>query len=181
MRIFLTLALLLASCSPLTPDERGITVDRDLSALGVPVQSKALLELEGMAEDHYSVSLANAWQDAVVWWTTTKCPKTLDPAVIYQNGCYYGRMWSCDEIYVALPRGGTTCGSALLHEYGHCLRMLLFGDGDAGHKSDIWELVAVAHERACVREAEAGAMQTPPPDDVRALSAELVEKCEHDQ
>jgi hypothetical protein len=156
MRILLIIAML-AACGPMTPEDRGIEVDHAMSSLGVFNQSKAMLDLEGMAEDHYLAQLDNLFQDTQVWWTTTLCPGTGSPAVIYKDKCNYGRMWNCQELYVAAPLNEKTCGSALLHEYAHCLRMALFeGDGDADHTSDIWELVADAHDRACTREGGLG-------------------------
>ena len=139
----------------MTPEERGIEVDR--SIVKVYNQDKAMLYLEGLAELHYSTKLGDAFEDAVIWWTTTPCPWSGDPAVIYEGQCNYGRMWSCGEIYVALPSTGKTCGSALLHEYGHCLTMLIHGHGDAGHAGDVWPLVAEAHGVSCAREMDSSA------------------------
>lgn len=147
------IACLALACGSMTPEERGIEVDR--SIVKVYNQDKAMLQLEGMAEDFYGVRLSNEFESTKVWWATTPCPYTDDPAVIYENHCYYGRLWSCGEIYVALPRSGKTCGSALLHEFGHCLMMIIKGYGDANHSSDVWPLVAEAHGLACARETGA--------------------------
>jgi len=162
----------------MTPEDRGIEVDRETSSLGVPVQSKALLQLEGMTEDLYSISLDNEFEDAVIWWTTTTCPRTGDPAVIYESDCFYGRMWGCQELYVALPKSGKTCGSALLHEFAHCLMMVVFeGNGDASHEGDIWDVVTEAHRLSCVREGGLGAVE----QDWQAISDGHIERCGFEQ
>lgn len=143
----------------MTPEERGIEVDRSIHK--IYNQDKALLELEGMAEDHFGRHLDNIFERFDVWWTTTICPYSDDPAVIYEGICYYGRMWSCQEAYVALPLTGGICGSALLHEFAHCLTMHLTGSGwaDADHKGEIWAIVAEAHSRACNRESATGTIE----------------------
>ncbi len=131
------------------PEERGIEVDRDIYK--VYNQDKAMLLFESMVEDATGHKFDNAFQAAQVWWATTRCPYNDNPAVIYEGECYFGRMWSCSEIYVALPDSGTTCGSALLHEFAHCLSMLSVGHGDASHTGPLWEVVAEANAISCGR------------------------------
>ena len=80
-----------------------------------------------------------------VYWTTTLCP-TAEPgddrtAVVYRGGCTNGLTFSCDEIYVAWR--GTIASSAFVHELGHCLRLTMGLDGDAGHEDkSYWEVVS---------------------------------------
>ena len=176
MRLVILLAL--TACAPMTPEERGIVVDYEVSNLEVFSQRQAMLDLETLAEERYTVHLDNLYEESQVWWTTTICPGDRRPAVIYRDECFAGRMWDCREMYSALPISGITCGSALLHEFAHCLRMEIFdGDGDASHSSDIWQLVAEAHERSCIRELGASATD----EDWQKLSNEHIEKCGFEQ
>jgi len=151
MRLILVIAILVSSCAPISPEERGIEVDHSIHK--VYNQDKAMLMLERMAEDHFDRKLDNIFERAHIWWTTTLCPYSDDPAVVYEGQCYYGRMWSCQDMYVALPISGKTCGSALLHEFAHCLTMHLAGSGwaDHDHRGEIWDLVAEAHNISCER------------------------------
>jgi hypothetical protein len=158
----------------MTPEERGIEVDYSIHK--VYNQDKAMLDLETTAEDHYGIRLDNLFEHTKVWWTTTRCPYSDDPAVIYNNECFYGRMWGCMEIYTALPESGVTCGSALVHEFAHCLMMEMFNnDGDADHSSDIWALVSEAHNRACVREGQTQSFE----HEWDQQNQEHIDNCEH--
>ena len=152
IKYLLTIALLSACDLSVSPEERGIEVDHSIHK--VYNQDKAMLLFEGMVEDFYDVKIPNRWNDTTVWWTTTTCPYNDNPAVIYDGECYFGRMWSCHEMYVALPEEGKTCGSALLHEFGHCLMMMhVAGNnfGDANHVTEIWDIVEEANQIACSR------------------------------
>jgi hypothetical protein len=133
----------------MSPEERGIEVDR--SIVKVYNQDKAMLLFESMVEDATSSELGNAFEETTVWWATTTCPYSDDPAVVYKGQCNYGRMWSCGEIYVALPKAGKTCGSALIHEFGHCLSMHLDGHYDADHNGYLWPIAQRASREACER------------------------------
>jgi len=144
--------LLLAACGPMTPYDRGIEVT---DAIGVLNQSKALFSAQIAVEDHYGVRLGDMHTDAVVYWTDTKCPKNGQYAVIYRGTCVYGRMWSLDEIYVALSNKDPerTCGSALIHEFGHAMYMEMFDrDGNAAHDDDeFWDVLVAPMQLACDR------------------------------
>ena len=139
----------LAACGPMTPEERGIKVNEDI--IGVYNQDKAMFTAQYLVEDYYGVELGDLWTDAVVYWTDTKCPKNGQYAVIYDRECYYGIMWSCDEIYVALSNGDpeTTTGSALLHEFGHCMHMEMGLGGDTNHvDNEFWDVIIEAQDIA---------------------------------
>jgi hypothetical protein len=135
------LVALMAACAPPGPEARGIPLrdcepgvecnvyDSDIHK--VYNQDKAMLMFERMVEDTFGRSFDNVWQSTEVWWTTAQCPYSDEPAVVQDNVCYHGKMYSCQEMYVALPKTGKTCGSALLHEFGHCLSMHLAGSGFA--------------------------------------------------
>lgn len=145
--------VLLFNCSDVqTPDERGIQVtDR----IGVFNQSKAMFTAQFMVEDFFGADFGGlSTHGAVVYWTDTKCPKNDQYAVLYEGKCNYGRMWSCQEMYVALSSldSERTCGSALLHEFGHCLSMQLGQGGDSEHTNkDLWEVISEAKTIACDR------------------------------
>ncbi len=152
MRVVFPLLLLFLACAPMSPDERGIVVGPSIHK--VLDQDKAMLRLEGIVSDYYNVPVYDLFEETKVWWATTRCPYRDEPAVVYRNKCYHGRMSSCGEMYVAIAESGKTCGTALLHEFGHCLGMELFGDADASHSGDMWDLVATAHGLACIDEKE---------------------------
>ena len=104
-------------------------------------QDKALLLTQSYVEDEYGVDLGELFLDAQVWWTDTPCPYSDGIAVIYKDRCYHGITFSCGEIYVA-KKSNTTGDSALLHEFGHCLRFSMGMDGDEIHQDDkYWNLV----------------------------------------
>ncbi len=123
--VTLMLAVLMGvfGCAPWN----GIEVDEDIYK--IHDQDKAMLLTEVRVNDHYGVSLPHHDDiGADVKWTSTVCPYHMDRyAVVLDNVCYNGIMWSCDQIYVALSNRDPerTCGSALLHEYGHCLLFTL--------------------------------------------------------
>ena len=144
------LLCMVASCGPMAPEERGIKVS---DRIGVLNQSKAMFWAQTLVEDEYHVDLGDlSTQGVTVYWADTKCPKNGQYAVIYNGNCNYGRMWSCDEMYVALSNldPERTCGSALLHEFGHCLSMAMGNGGDAGHNDNrLWDVIAEASDFAC--------------------------------
>ena len=147
---WLILCLLIA-CGPMTPEERGIEVT---DKIGIFNQSKALFWTQTLTEDEYGVDLGDLSTSAVIYWADTRCPKNGQYAVIYKGQCNYGRMWSCDEIYVALSGidSDRTCGSALLHEFGHCLSMSMGLGGDHSHSdARLWAVIETAKRYACDR------------------------------
>jgi hypothetical protein len=127
----------------MSPEERGIEV-ADL--IGVFNQDKSMFTAQYMIEDAYGEDFGDLWADATVYWTDTRCPKNGMYAVIYRGQCNYGRMWSCGEMYVALSNldPERTAGSALNHEFGHCMYMKMdpHHTGCPDH-SDIpfWDLI----------------------------------------
>jgi hypothetical protein len=155
MKYLLTILILAFSCAgPYMPDERGIEVIEDSEGLGVAYQSKAMFQAQYLVEDHYRTDFGDLSTEATVYWTDTLCPKNGEYAVIYDHGCSYGIMWSCDEMYVALSNKDPkrTCGSALIHEFGHCMYMKMFGYRNSEHNDDeFWEVIGDAQKSACDR------------------------------
>ena len=124
MKYILSLILLISACTEvMTPEERGIEVNHDI--IGVFNQEKAMFTAQYMVEDAYNVDLGDLALDATVYWTDTICPKNGQSKLIYRGECYFGRMWSCDEMYVSVSSVDPlkTSGTALLHGFGHCMQM----------------------------------------------------------
>jgi len=148
----LCLLLLLTSIAcygPVTPAERGIEVDA--SIYKIYNQDKALLMFERKVEDAFKVNIGNAFETATIYWADTKCPYNDENAVIYKNRCYYGITFSCDEIYVAIGKTNSTCGTALIHEHAHCVLKKLGLNMDRDHTGPIWPIVVEAQNFACNR------------------------------
>lgn len=154
MRFFLFLCL--AGCQTTPLIEQG----QD-PPYKVHDQDKAMLLTESYVEDSYGLDLDRVWESSKVFWVTTVCPYHKDQyAVVYKGKCSYGRMWGCQDMYVALSNKDPerTCGSALVHEFGHCLRgklglpTYLCPGMDAPHK-DIyfWSIIRRAHDETCNR------------------------------
>ena len=116
----------------MTPEERGIKVS---DRIGVLNQSKVLFVTQLAVEDAYGVKLGDMHTDAVVYWTDTRCPKNGLSMVIHDGRCLYGVMWSLEEMYVAESNidPDKTCGSSLVHEFGHALHGAVFGDFNGAH------------------------------------------------
>jgi len=146
----------LAACAPATPAERGIVVSEDIYK--VRNQDKALLLTESMVEDEYGVRFENLWQDATIYWADTRCYYNDSYAVLYEYGdgpprCLAGITFSCNEVIVARNADLDVCGTALVHEFGHCLAINLFGHGDADHLDvDFWGLVEFIADDVCERD-----------------------------
>ena len=151
MRIFLSLILLFSCSQILTPEERGIAVtDR----IGVFNQTKAMFAAQVQVEDEFGIELGDLSTQVTVYWSDSICPRNGQFAVIYKGQCNYGRMFSCSEMYVALSNldSERTCGSALLHEFGHCMSMMMGNDGDANHSdSRLWNAIGDAMTVQCER------------------------------
>lgn len=146
--------LTMGACGAIGPDDRGIEVIDDLE---VHDQSKAMFLTQRMVEGEYEdLNFGDLHNTATIYWSDTTCPT--DPAgryaVFYEDYCYHGRTFSCDEIYVALSNKDSnyTCGSSLLHEFGHCLHMKSGGGGDSGHMDErFWEVIQESQNTACER------------------------------
>lgn len=135
----------------------------DLSALhGIDVaddvykvynQDKAMLLAEARFEDRFGLS-SNAFREARVFWTNTPCPYQDGWAVVHENRCYYGMMWGCDEIFVAMNRHDPnhTCHTVLLHEFGHCLLMEAGLNHDGDHSDEqFWDFIGEVTDESCGR------------------------------
>lgn len=147
--------LLLTACSVSPPDRRGIDVADIYKVSG---QDKAMLLAESMVEDAYGYELEHRWQDTTVYWTDTVCYYDDSRYAVlydYDDGpprCLAGLTFSCQEMYVAVNADRTTCGTALVHEFGHCLHLEIFGIGDGGHtNADFWGLIADVAGLVCDR------------------------------
>jgi len=116
-------------------------------------QDKAMFLAEGRFEDQYGV-ISRAFDKAEVFWADTRCPYADTIAVIVDGVCYDGIMWGCDSIYVAMSAKDLnhTCPTALMHEYGHCLRLDAHWDADADHsETGFWEFMAGVRRETCDR------------------------------
>lgn len=163
--LFVIFALALSGCwwefGALTPKERGIKLrpcaeyedcEYESDYYKVYNQDKAMFLFQTMVEDKFAESFGDLFQEVDVRWVSTRCPYSDEPAVVYEDVCYHGIMWSCDELYVAVPDTERTCGSALLHEYAHCLSHQMTFSFDGQHLGPIWDVVAEASQIACERE-----------------------------
>lgn len=152
-KLYLIFILLLVACGPMTPEERGIKVTDDFKIYN---QDKAMFTLQYTIEDYYNVRMDNDFIfQTKVYWTDTPCPYSDDWAVVYKGKCNAGRMWSCQEMYVAKKKSDPdhTCGTALLHEFGHCIRQELgfSTSGDDHWDDEFWGVVAEADAISCNR------------------------------
>lgn len=174
----LALALVLAGCfGPYYPPDR-YDIEVDESIVKVHDQDRVMLLMEARVATAFDADLPHHDDvDARVFWASTRCPYHLDSyMVVYQDECLYGIMFGCDEMFVALSNRDWgdpphTCGSALTHEYGHCLLLELGWEdaalpcsapaadpddlswvGDANHSwTEWWLLNANVHGEACDR------------------------------
>lgn len=135
MQLVVAVVLALASCGY---THRGIEIDRDVVEL--EYQNKALFYFESIVEDLFSVELPDVWNDITVYYTTTPCPGTERAAVIYNDVCYSGIMFNCDEVFVAVGDDLRVCGTSLVHEFAHCLSLYLSNGTsyDGNHEGPIW-------------------------------------------
>jgi len=84
-----------------------------------------------------------------VYWVDTTCPYLDDAptAVVIEGRCYFGLMYDCGEIYVAVKT--TLSDSALVHELMHCFLMRAGITADAAHNNIIaWQLVHAINDEA---------------------------------
>jgi hypothetical protein len=130
--------------------DRGITVDHTVV---VEHERESMYLLQAYAEERYDINLGDLWFDADVSWVTEDCDGR--PGVWWdrEGYCVAGLMFSCSEIYVAIdsPIEGTVCGTALLHEFGHCLADKIWGGINTNHTSAIFDDVAVVAADVCSR------------------------------
>lgn len=144
-------ALLVGACAT-GPEARGIEVTDDHKIYN---QEKAMFTLEYMVNDHYGKDITDLQFDSKVYWTDTPCPYKDGWAVVQDGVCYFGKMWSCGEMYVAknMNSPNNTCKTALLHEFGHCIRQELnMPTHDGDHWDDeFWAIVAEANLASCDR------------------------------
>lgn len=153
--------LALASCDllhPTTPEERGIKVNRDIT---IEHQPEALLFAEELVETYYDIDLGGLSESAKVWWADTTCPYHPDQYAILMkyrgspDRCFKGITFTCNELYVALSQRDPkkVCGSALVHEFGHCIYLDIWNEGDRYHlDSEFWDLISGSSDEACARD-----------------------------
>ena len=152
-------ALLMGACDT-GPEARGIEVTDDHKIYN---KEKSMYTLEYMVNDHYGKDITDLQFDSKVYWTDTPCPYTDRWSVVKDKVCYFGIMWSCGEMYVAKNKNkpNNTCGTALLHEFGHCIRQRLqmpAHDGDHWD-NEFWRVVAEAKMVSCDRSWSAREIQ----------------------
>jgi len=117
-------------------------------------QDKAMLIVEGDFRDTYGLSSSNAFERAKIHWTDTPCPYQDEWAVVVDRHCHPGISWGCEKIFVAMDQNNPnrTCPTALVHEFGHCLRTDAGWDSDSGHKDkDFWDFIEAEHQETCDR------------------------------
>ena len=150
----LIVLVIVASCDA----DRGYDVDE--SIYKIPNQDKALLYTERAIEDHYNTHLGNTFENTTTHFVRGEvCPYNGNtPAMILDSGqCVAGIMYGCQEMYVAImpqddPADYRACGTALLHEFGHCLLMTMQIDPDANHtNSEFWGIVSQSNKYTCGR------------------------------
>lgn len=90
-----------------------------------------------LVHEHYTALYPEAGPiNPTVYWSSEICPGTDQTAVIYQDVCYHGYLYTCADIYVAYHE--VLSDSAFAHELGHCYRLTLFRDGDRDHLDGEW-------------------------------------------
>ncbi len=125
------LAMLLLAASCMTLPE----------AYGIDASDKVKVDQEDAI--HYVKSaydVPELWDhDIPLYWSEELCPGTEREAVVYQGRCYEGWLnWNCTAMFVAWH--GDVADSALVHEIGHCVRVLLGVHGDPKHEdTEFWE------------------------------------------
>jgi hypothetical protein len=155
--ILLVFLIALVACGDIdndrAPEYRGIEGASRYRMYG---QRQSMLLFQSLVEGAYGVRFGDLFAEIPdPFWVITKCPHDDDTAVVYDGKCYHGLMFSCDEIYVAVSHLNPqkTCGTALIHEYAHCLSYMMSGNYDGAHLSDsLWSLAGVAHKEACARD-----------------------------
>jgi hypothetical protein len=128
---------------PYPPDARGIEVAHEEV---IPNQWEAMFELEVRIADHFGIDVVltggTIFDTTIVYWTDSDCNGETGVVIDGDALCYRGVMWSCSEMYVALQPDNKICGTALLTEYGYCLRMTMLGE----HEYEDYEFWAIVQE-----------------------------------
>jgi len=103
-----------------------------------PHQAEAEAHLFRIVGNAYLWDLAEI--KTTVYWTTTVCPGTETPSVLWHGQCVGGLMFGCDEIYV--PTFDKLADTELAHELAHCARMVAGFDPDRMHADELfWSLI----------------------------------------
>lgn len=166
-RLLTLTVIILSACNTVSyPEERGIRLqdcdndDEDCDPyeeiIGVTNQTKAMFTAQYMVEDAYNERFGDLFNKrTTIYWVRTVCPEDGLYKVIHNKECVYGKMWSCDEMYVAVSNGDSkrTCGSALLHEFGHCMLMEMGVNADTDHSNNaFWSVIEEAQDLSCDRD-----------------------------
>lgn len=151
--LFLLLLLLLTACFPEGGDGR-------LWGKDIPIAEVQHLETQDTLLEDMIEKFEARWDKKFnsdhypnIWWTDTPCPDgSGNLKVFFREHYFWGLTFDCGEMYVAFKGGAEdkTCGTALVHEVGHCLLMssLLHKEakeedvfyGDRYHKfTEFWE------------------------------------------
>lgn len=128
------LVVLLLGCGSWDP---GIEWLADYKVLH---QDSALDEVRFAVEAYYQLEVQP--HDYEVRWTNTSCPHAPDRrAVVWKDECYYGLTFGCTMYVAQSSRAGEICHTALLHEYGHCIRHTLGWTQNNHDDTEYWLLV----------------------------------------
>ena len=135
--------------SPTRAEVAGIDVAHHHA---VPKERHAMLLFQGHVEAEYGVDLGNAWETASVEWVETDCAGDGNPGIFWYDKCHAGLMFTCNEMYVAGgPGENRVCGTALVHEFAHCLSYLMDGTYSGDHSADLFWLVWGTNREICGR------------------------------
>lgn len=147
-RTVVLLLLMIAACDLLDYHYRGIeNVDPEFP---MPNQRKALFLYEQQVNDWLGVEDRELYKRAQVYYVVDTCPDTDQPSFLHPSAypplCVAGTMWRCEEMFVAAHES-VICGSALMHEFTHCLAQHIpelqeHGYGDPQHKGPIWDFMS---------------------------------------
>lgn len=152
MRVIVFLALV-ACCQPYkepAPDHYRDQVSSEI--FKIEGQDETWLiqrpRVEAYLGNHVENLLQYDWNEnkLAVWWVDDQpCPYKPERNAIIgckdqdcPKRCYAGQTWGPAEIYVATYQRDptTSCGTALVHEYGHAMRWLAGKSGDLHHEDD---------------------------------------------
>lgn len=134
--------------------DRGIETNPEIT---IPTQAETLWLTQRLVEDLYDQDFGMLADNLGISWTDTLCPGTQTPAVLYDDRCLGGIMWNCGEIYVAVSHQdpAKSCGTALPHEFGHCLYMQIdpHHSGCPDHSdAEFWAVIEAAKTETCARD-----------------------------
>lgn len=158
----LLITTLITACVLLSGACDNYRYDVDESIYKIPNQDKALLMLERNIEDFYGngLFLDNLFMDSNFLFVRGEpCPyNSQDSVIITDKGmCVGGIMTSCREMYVAIPDDPvedlTVCGTALLHEHGHCIRQFLgLANSNSHPDKEFWAVIQETNKYVCGRD-----------------------------